>query len=74
MNVKYLNTDLEIESKEDLTPMPEDPYGISKYAVELDLKSAKEMFGLEHIIFRPHNVYGEYQNIGDRYFICIFPH
>lgn len=25
------------------------------------------MFGLNHIIFRPHNVYGEYQNIGDRY-------
>ena len=57
----------QLPMKEDLTPMPEDPYGISKYAVELDLKSAKEMFGLEHIIFRPHNVYGEYQNIGDRY-------
>jgi UDP-glucose 4-epimerase len=25
------------------------------------------MFGLNHVIFRPHNVYGEYQNIGDRY-------
>jgi UDP-glucose 4-epimerase len=25
------------------------------------------MFGLNHIIFRPHNVYGEHQNIGDRY-------
>jgi UDP-glucose 4-epimerase len=52
---------------EDLTPMPEDPYGIAKYAVELDLKAAHEMFGLNYIIFRPHNVYGEYQNIGDRY-------
>jgi UDP-glucose 4-epimerase len=52
---------------EDTTPMPEDPYGVSKYAVELDLKSAHEMFGLNYIIFRPHNVYGEYQNIGDRY-------
>jgi UDP-glucose 4-epimerase len=48
-------------------PRPEDPYGISKYAVELDLKAAHEMFGLEYVIFRPHNVYGEYQNIGDRY-------
>ena len=28
---------------EDLVPLPEDPYGISKYAVELDLKEAKEM-------------------------------
>ncbi len=53
--------------KEDNTPQPEDPYGIAKYAVEMDLKAAKEMFGLDYVIFRPHNVYGEYQNIGDRY-------
>lgn len=52
---------------ESTVPQPEDPYGVSKYAVELDLKAAHEMFGLNYIIFRPHNVYGEYQNIGDRY-------
>ena len=52
---------------ESTTPIPEDPYGVSKYAVELDLRAAHEMFGLNYIIFRPHNVYGEYQNIGDRY-------
>jgi len=52
---------------EELTPCPEDPYGISKYAVELDLKAAHEMFGLNYIVFRPHNVYGEHQNIGDPY-------
>src|SRR5215831_13384045 len=52
---------------EELAPQPEDPYGISKYAVELDLKEAHEMFGLNHVIFRPHNVYGENQNLGDRY-------
>ncbi len=52
---------------EDLMPAAEDPYGISKLAVELDLKSAHEMFGLNYIIFRPHNVYGERQNIGDPY-------
>lgn len=52
---------------EELTPQPEDPYGIAKYAVELDLRTAHEMFGLNYIIFRPHNVYGENQNIGDRY-------
>lgn len=52
---------------EDLTPQPEDPYGIAKYAVELDLREAHEMFGLNYVIFRPHNVYGENQNIGDRY-------
>jgi UDP-glucose 4-epimerase len=48
-------------------PQPEDPYGIAKYAVELDLKEAHEMFGLNYIVFRPHNVYGENQNLGDRY-------
>jgi len=52
---------------EEMTPIPEDPYGVSKYAVELDLKAAHEMFGLNYVIFRPHNVYGENQNIGDRY-------
>ena len=52
---------------EDLIPQPEDPYGIAKYAVELDLQAAHELFGLNYIIFRPHNVYGEHQNIGDRY-------
>lgn len=48
-------------------PQPEDPYGISKYAVELDLHAARKMFGLNFVIFRPHNVYGEHQNIADRY-------
>lgn len=52
---------------EDMTPTPEDPYGVSKYAVELDLKAAHEMFGLNYVVFRPHNVYGENQNIGDKY-------
>lgn len=52
---------------EAMTPVPEDPYGVSKYAVELDLKAAHEMFGLNYVIFRPHNVYGENQNIGDKY-------
>ena len=52
---------------EDMSPSPEDPYGISKYAVELDLKAANELFDMNYIIFRPHNVYGERQNIGDKY-------
>jgi UDP-glucose 4-epimerase len=52
---------------EETPPHPEDPYGISKLAVEQDLKASKEMFDLDYIIFRPHNVYGERQNIGDKY-------
>lgn len=52
---------------ESTTPEPEDPYGIAKYAVELDLRAAHHMFGLDSIVFRPHNVYGERQNTSDRY-------
>ena len=52
---------------EGLTPEPEDPYGVAKFAVELDLRAARRMFGLRYVIFRPHNVYGERQHLGDRY-------
>jgi UDP-glucose 4-epimerase len=52
---------------EDVVPEPEDPYGIGKYAVELDLAAAQRMFGLDYTIFRPHNVYGELQNLADPY-------
>lgn len=52
---------------EETTPHPEDSYGIAKLAMEQELRSCKEMFDLNYIIFRPHNVYGERQNIGDKY-------
>jgi UDP-glucose 4-epimerase len=52
---------------EGMIPVPEDSYGIAKLAVEQELKVSHEMFGLEYVVFRPHNVYGENQNIGDRY-------
>jgi UDP-glucose 4-epimerase len=52
---------------EDMIPIPEDSYGISKLAVEQELRVSHEMFGLDSVVFRPHNVYGERQNIGDRY-------
>ncbi len=57
----------QVPMTEDMIPQPEDPYGISKYAVEQDLEAARKLFGLNYIVFRPHNVYGEYQNIADRY-------
>jgi UDP-glucose 4-epimerase len=52
---------------EDVVPRPEDSYGIAKYTVEQELECSHRMFGLDFVIFRPHNVYGEFQNIGDRY-------
>ena len=57
----------QLPMREDLVPSPEDSYGVAKYAVELDLKASHEMFGLDYVIFRPHNVYGERQNTGDKY-------
>jgi UDP-glucose 4-epimerase len=57
----------QLPMSEDMTPKPEDSYGIAKRAVELELEASHRMFGLEYVIFRPHNVYGELQNIGDRY-------
>jgi UDP-glucose 4-epimerase len=57
----------QLPMSEGLVPQPEDPYGVAKYAVELDLRAAHEMFGLEYTVFRPHNVYGEHQNIADKY-------
>jgi UDP-glucose 4-epimerase len=52
---------------EDMRPQPEDPYGIAKFSVEQDLKAAGEVFDFPYVIFRPHNVYGPNQNIGDPY-------
>jgi UDP-glucose 4-epimerase len=52
---------------EDVIPQPMDPYGIAKYACELDIKVAGEQHGLDWCIIRPHNVYGVKQNIWDKY-------
>ncbi len=50
-----------------MTPTPADSYGIAKLAVEQELVASQNLFGLDYVILRPHNVYGERQNIGDRY-------
>jgi UDP-glucose 4-epimerase len=57
----------QVPMREDMRPEPEDSYGIAKLAVERELAVSHEMWGLDYSIFRPHNVYGELQNIGDRY-------
>jgi UDP-glucose 4-epimerase len=49
------------------TPAPVDPYGIAKYACEIDIQVAGEQHGLDWCIIRPHNVYGIKQNIWDKY-------
>lgn len=52
---------------ETMMPQPIDSYGIAKYAVEMDLKTCHQQFGLKYNIIRPHNVLGIYQNIWDKY-------
>lgn len=52
---------------EDHQPAPIDPYGIAKYACEMDIQVAGEQHGLDWCIIRPHNVYGIKQNIWDAY-------
>jgi UDP-glucose 4-epimerase len=59
--------ELESPYNEEQVPLPEDPYGIAKYAIELDLRQAYKHFGLKYTIIRPHNAHGIYQNIWDKY-------
>lgn len=53
--------------KENQQQKPIDPYGIAKYAIEMDLGQANEQFGLKYSIVRPHNIIGIHQNIWDKY-------
>ena len=57
----------ELPMTETTPTRPEDSYGIAKLAVEQELAVCRAMFGLDHVVFRPHNVFGERQNIGDKY-------
>jgi UDP-glucose 4-epimerase len=52
---------------ENQVPKPIDPYGVAKYACEMDIQIAGEQHGLDWCIIRPHNVYGVKQNIWDKY-------
>ncbi len=52
---------------EDTPLRPSDSYGIAKQAIELELRACLDLFDLDFVIFRPHNVYGPHQHIADRY-------
>lgn len=66
-SIAVYGASLQLPMTEETPARPEDSYGIAKLAVEQELAACKEMFDLDYIIFRPHNVYGERQNIGDKY-------
>jgi UDP-glucose 4-epimerase len=46
---------------------PMDPYGAAKAYVESSLLNASNLHGLNSVVFRPFNIYGPNQNIGDPY-------
>jgi len=52
---------------EEQKPDPIDPYGVAKYACEMDIQIAGDQHNLDWCIIRPHNVYGINQNIWDKY-------
>ncbi len=58
---------LQTPFKETDKPEPEDLYGITKLAAEQTLKVMSAVHGFEYVIARPHNVYGERQNMTDPY-------
>lgn len=52
---------------EDMTPKPQDPYGIAKYASELLIKNLCETHNLKYAILVPHNIIGPRQKYDDPY-------
>ncbi len=53
--------------EESMPRKPIDPYGVAKAACEMDIEIAGDQHGLDWCILRPHNVYGQKQNIWDKY-------
>jgi UDP-glucose 4-epimerase len=66
-SIAVYGTSAELPMTEETPARPEDPYGVAKLAVEQDLEACHSMFGMDYVIFRPHNVYGERQNVADKY-------
>lgn len=52
---------------EEMTPQPQDPYGIGKLSAELFLKNLATIHGMEYVIAVPHNVIGPRQKYDDPY-------
>lgn len=50
---------------EDMTPKPQDPYGIAKYAAEESLRVLAETHGMEYVIAVPHSIIGPRQKYDD---------
>jgi UDP-glucose 4-epimerase len=54
-----------VQFTEDMTPKPQDPYGIAKVAAEQVLKNLSLVHGMEVVILVPHNIIGSRQRYDD---------
>ncbi len=52
---------------EDMTPAPQDPYGIAKWSAERLVANIAETHGMEWVIAVPHNIIGPRQRYDDPY-------
>ncbi len=52
---------------EDMTPKPQDPYGIGKLTAEMFLRNLAAIHGMEYVIPVPHNIIGPRQKYDDPY-------
>jgi UDP-glucose 4-epimerase len=52
---------------EEMSPKPQDPYGIGKVTGEAMLKNLAEVHGMEYVIAVPHNIIGPRQKYDDPY-------
>jgi UDP-glucose 4-epimerase len=50
---------------EDMTPAPQDPYGIAKVSSELLVRNLADTHGLAHAVLVPHNIIGPRQRFTD---------
>lgn len=57
----------EVPFTEDMTPRPQDPYGIGKVAAEDLLRNIAEVHGMEWVVAVPHNIIGPRQKYDDPY-------
>ena len=57
----------EVPFRENMTPKPQDPYGIAKVAAEMLIRNICDTHGMKYVILVPHNIIGPRQKYDDPY-------
>lgn len=57
----------QVPFKEEQFAIPEDVYGSAKAGMETVTRVLSSVYGFKYVIIRPHNVYGNRQNLSDPY-------